>query len=219
MLRKFSLSSGGRNLYQETEKLIEALWMFQQVKFVPFTGDEFDIYAKLCLPTNLDKEKIREITNNNPCLLSMIKPSEDLESTQVRVDAVVQRFVCSIIRAVSELSVWAKRRLPEIVHYCQLASNQEDISEDEITNFRSTWIATENVLYVNNNKLYYNFPRMHMQLMTHITVEVADNDPELLNNPIVKAFYFEWKICGGIASEKSNFTIQKNSETVKPKHV
>ena len=29
-----------------------------------------------------------------------------------------------------------------------------------------------------------------MQLMTHITVEVADNDPELLNNPIVKGFYF-----------------------------
>ena len=145
----FSLSSGAYNPHQSVKKLVQNLWNYPCVKFIPFTDAEVKLYANLfSFNGNID---LKEMTNNNPSLLSIVVPSykaKDLNSIQQRVDGKVSQFLWSVVEKISEINVWVKKTLEEISYYCYMASNQLDIDEVNESEFQTTWIGSENILYL-----------------------------------------------------------------------
>ena len=157
---------------------------------------------------------LKEMTNNNPSLLSIVVPSykaKDLNSIQQRVDGKVSQFLWSVVEKISERNVWVKKTLEEISYYCYMASNQLDIDEVNESEFQTTWIGSENILYLYRKKLYYNFPKIHRKLMSYITTESIKEQSILEENPTIKGYLFEQRIIHKISSEdRYYFTTQQN---------
>ena len=86
-----------------------------------------------------------------------------------------------------------------------------DIDEVNESQFPTTWIGSENILYLYRKKLYYNFPRIHRKLMSHIATE-SIKEHILEENPTIKSYYFEQQIIHKISSEdQCYFTTQNNT--------
>ena len=118
----FSLSSGAYKTHQSVKELVQNLWNYPCVKFIPFTDAEVKLYSNLfSLNGNID---LKEMTNNNPSLLSIVVPSykaKDLNSIQQRVNGKVSQLLLSVLEKISETNMWVKKTLQEILYYCYMA--------------------------------------------------------------------------------------------------
>lgn len=209
--------SSGKGVYFDRSTLqsavfsnsLNSLLKFHCITFYPFNDEEVTVFFEHYGTPQVEMEFIKSLTNYNPLLMeSIVKKTSQLECIAA-VGYVTNSYFLYISRRLLKPSYTFELSIKFLM---QSQSNDKILTANEEAILQSSFLAQENLLYVNEISL--NFPCLYHQLLdlliTSVKLPVSDMEARLVRS--IRGYLFE------VALSKKLFHNTLEIEYFKPAH-
>lgn len=182
---------------------------FATLQHLPFTEEEMEYFINLN-KIKFSKEELLPITGCNPLLLSLAITAEKKSSLICYVDWCIKHFIECNLKISTTLPIHFVNSLKLSEKYLWMAFNDSNPINDE--EFLSSWVAQNNICFLQDNQVKINFPRLPQLLKQDVRRIVRDHKFDISTLPQVRGFvleeiFFEFARDNSIAVEDESKSI------------
>ena len=223
-------SSGNMNLSPlhpspTTASIVNRIKRYRMMDFIPFSDEEANIYLSLFADNfkhlraerkNDAVEKLKELTNNNPLLLTACFLERSFASATATVECHVRKFSEEVWNNLQKANFrWVASELEFYLSMLYSAANGIKISQMERSKYHTSWLDSEGITYVvredcNHFVLALNFPLMLKYIRNMLQEKPYTEDLQF--NMIIKGYRFEHKVLKKLDDKEIAITYSKEGE-------
>ena len=220
-------SSGNMNLSPlhpspTTASIVNRIKRYRMMDFIPFSDEEANIYLSLFADNfkhlraerkNDAVEKLKELTNNNPLLLTACFLERSFASATATVECHVRKFSEEVWNNLQKANFrWVASELEFYLSMLYSAANGIKISQMERSKYHTSWLDSEGITYVvredcNHFVLALNFPLMLKYIRNMLQEKPYTEDLQF--NMIIKGYRFEHKVLKKLDDKEVAITYSK----------
>ena len=214
--------SSGHMAVTEESFLLLLHQKYRPFRYLPFSRTEMDYFIKYH-HIKFTTDNLLPITGYNPCLLSLVSNCEDLNEAISIVDSYVHLFVQHNLKVSVTLPRQFLGSLKRSEEYFWMASVNDTLQDDARVEFDSSWIAKNQVCYLEDKTMKLNFPRLPQILQADIQALVQNNSIDISPYPQVRGYmaedlFFEYARDGEIVVHSSSACIKFRVNQVQQMH-
>ena len=201
-----SLSSGGANFISNIgianfKKVMRTIKnSLKTIDFYPFKEAEAELFMKEYVPSVLDRNEFKRLTNYNPSLMFACHDCRSIKDARSVMNSATRDYVEEMRMSLeSDNFTWIQQSLPQSMEMLHYAANCEMIPQLKLFDYQATWLCAENITYIADStpdefELVINFPEIYKVLMNMLWKN-RNHSSLKYHNSIIYDYQFEEIIC------------------------